>query len=159
MTSSTTTILRNRSIIFFLSTSAPSPRSATFHPSTEEEVVVGFIRRLSSLVSSSHFLLLFRRSTIHPLSPSFISRFNVVPRFSLNAAIKKRTEWPWPGGRTRGWNQGAAEIPAFRNYGHTAGSLHGNSRYHDRNDVVRVSAERGGKKIRQSQVDCKRTHR
>lgn len=154
MTSSTTTILRNRSIIFFLSTSAPSPRSATFHPSNEEEVVVGFIRRFvlsfSPLVPSiDHY----------PLSSSFISRFNVVPRFSLNAAIKKRTEWPWPGGRTRGWNQGAAEIPAFRNYGHTAGSLHGNSRYHDRNDVVRISAERGGKKIRQSQVDCKRTHR
>lgn len=145
MTSSTTTILRNRSIIFFLS-SHLSPRPATFHPLTEGAVMVGFIRRLSSLLSSSHFLLLFRRSTIHPLSPSFISRFNVVPRFSLNAAIKKRTDWPWPGGRTRGWNQGAAEIPAFRNYGHTAGSLHGNSRYHGRNDVVRISGGRGEKK-------------
>lgn len=158
MTSSTTTILRNRSIIFLLSIHL-TPRTAAFHPLTEGAAVVGFIRRLSSLVSSSHFLLLFRRSTIHPLPPSFISRFNVVPRFSLNAAIKKRTEWPWPGGRTRGWNQGAAEIPAFRNYGHTAGSLHGNSRYHDWNDVTRISGGRGGKKIRQSQVDCKWTHR
>lgn len=117
MTSSTTTILRNRSIIFLLSIHL-TPRTAAFHPLTEGAAVVGFIRRLSSLVSSSHFLLLFRRSTIHPLPPSFISRFNVVPRFSLNAAIKKRTEWPWPGGRTRGWNQ--RERRRFRRFAITA---------------------------------------
>lgn len=77
------------------------------------------------------FLFLFPWPAIVVRSPSFFSsRFNLLPRFSLSGAIKKRggtTVTRWRGGR--GVESGCGRTPSPLPITATAGSPPGNSRW------------------------------